>query len=259
MKTNTQKEILLMIKEGHGVQPKEIVRELAISPQAVHRHLRVLKSESRIKSEGRGPQTRYFPYGVPDLFGFALWAGSKQKPSLPPSEVYCESRDRFTTRLGKVADFLLKRLDEKDLALLISVAGEIGNNSFDHNPGQWKDIPGCWFEFRLNGNRLWGLIADRGQGILRSLNKAGLDLKDEQTALNMAFEKRISGRALEHRGNGLKYVRNIITAEGKRGLTCMSGKATRTYGSLGKECLDVLNKSLISSIGTSTVVVWELA
>ena len=38
-------------------------------------------------------------------------------------------------------------LSENIVPLIVAVAGEIGNNSFDHNLGKWPDSPGVFFGF----------------------------------------------------------------------------------------------------------------
>jgi hypothetical protein len=94
------------------------------------------------------------------------------------------------------------------LRLAISVAGEIGNNTFDHNLGQWRDVHVFWFECQVTGGRLWMVLADRGQGIFQSLAGVHPGITDEEEALKAAFEKVISGRGPEQRGNGIKFVRS---------------------------------------------------
>jgi len=115
-------------------------------------------------------------------------------------------------------------LKADELPLTISVVGEIGNNCFDHNLGHWKDVPGCWFETQITGGLLWVCIADRGQGVLKSLARTDPALRDDQAALIAAFERNISGRAPEHRGNGLKFVKNVILQRGQP-RHCMSVRA----------------------------------
>jgi sensor histidine kinase regulating citrate/malate metabolism len=150
-------------------------------------------------------------------------------------------------------------LPEHDLPLVISIVGEVGNNSFDHNLGQWRDDPGCWLEWQVTGEWLWICIADRGQGVFRSLSQVDPTLQDDQTALLAAFEKNISGRAPEKRGNGLKFVRNIITGSGKRGLACRSGAASVVYGELGEPCRKGLSRFSSQSSGTATLIAWGLS
>src|SRR3989344_7363602 len=53
---------------------------------------------------------------------------------------YCQTSAVFQARLVKMENFLLKgKYKNKLFSLLTSIAGEIGNNSFDHNLGQWPD------------------------------------------------------------------------------------------------------------------------
>ncbi len=54
------------------------------------------------------------------------------------------------------------------------------------------------------------MLANRGLGILTTLQKVRPALKGHKDALKVAFTETISGRAPESRGNGLKFVRNIV-------------------------------------------------
>lgn len=54
------------------------------------------------------------------------------------------------------------------------------------------------------------MLADRGLGILATLKKTLPNLSDHSEALKVAFTKTVSGRAPENRGNGLKFVKNVI-------------------------------------------------
>jgi hypothetical protein len=55
------------------------------------------------------------------------------------------------------------------------------------------------------------ILADRGQGILKTLKRVKPSLKTHIKALSVAFTESISGRPSEARGNGLKFVRTVIT------------------------------------------------
>lgn len=113
----------------------------------------------------------------------------------------CISRDLFQARL----DTLFQRLNDP---LLIAVCGEIGNNSFDHNLGNWLDLSGVIFLHWEKEGII--LIADRGQGVKNSLLKIVPDLKNDKEALKTAFTRVVSGRSPEHRGNGLKFVASAV-------------------------------------------------
>jgi hypothetical protein len=126
---------------------------------------------------------------------------------------------------------------EADSALLTAVAGEIGHNCFDHNLGQWRDEPGCWFDWGsiscANGTALWILVADRGQGIRASLERVDPSLGTDQQALDAAFSRILSGRSPEKRGNGLKFVKQIVNGNSRRGLLFLSGRGRMVLGTLG--------------------------
>ncbi|HLD63355.1 MAG TPA: hypothetical protein VI913_00490, partial [Candidatus Peribacteraceae bacterium] len=97
----------------------------------------------------------------------------------------------------------------KDIGpIVVSVAGEIGNNSYDHNTGNWPDLMGSFFAYDL-GKRIV-VLADRGRGVLSTLRNTKPGLKDDYEALTTAFTEVLTGRAPEHRGNGLKFVRKAV-------------------------------------------------
>ncbi|TRZ77882.1 MerR family transcriptional regulator [bacterium] len=144
-----------------------------------------------------------------DLFKLArIWVlGDKNIE--PSSDFYCANSAIFQARLSKLEKELSIIKDLKDIFPLISaITGEIGGNSFDHNLGNWSDIPGIFFSYDLDKRKI--VLADRGQGILATLKRTKIGLVTHQDALKTAFTEVISGRAPESRGNGLKFVRNVI-------------------------------------------------
>ena len=127
-----------------------------------------------------------------------------------PSEFYCSDSATFQARLFKMQDLLIvSRRAEKIVPLIVSVAGEIGNNSYDHNLGNWSDLPGVFFAYDIRKGII--VLADRGQGILKTLSRVRPSLVSHKEALRVAFTETISGRAPEDRGNGLKFVRKTIS------------------------------------------------
>lgn len=136
------------------------------------------------------------------------WALSKN-PFEPEKEFYCPNSSVFQGRLTKFETTLQKMKGlEIDFSLITSITGEIGNNSFDHNLGNWPDINGIFFAYDIN--RRMVVLADRGCGILETLKRVRESLTDDRAALEVAFTEVITGRAPEDRGNGLKYVRKVI-------------------------------------------------
>ena len=154
------------------------------------------------------------------------WISARIEDINNQSDYYCQTRDVFQVRLEKIAQELLKNgsIEENDVYIISAIAGEIGNNSFDHNLGNWPDIAGVFFGYFLENGELKVVLADRGQGILATLKKVKPELKNDAEALKTAFTEKISGRAPENRGNGLKFVKENVE-ERKMHLTFISGNA----------------------------------
>lgn len=137
-----------------------------------------------------------------------IWAASDQPPNIP-KEYYCEHADRFSARLNRfaadlrAADVLLDDI----IPLVVAIVGEIGDNSFAHNLGSWPDLTGVYFAY--DAPKRFVVLADRGQGVLKTLRRVKPSLDNDRDALVVAFTEFLSGRAPERRGNGLKFVREI--------------------------------------------------
>ena len=145
-----------------------------------------------------------------DLFSLAKFWVSDSAPKEPQKLFYCQTSSIFQARLQRMETELMKRPDLLPIfSLISSSAGEIGNNSFDHNLGSWSDIAGVFLAYDLNKRVV--VLADRGQGILHTLKRIRKDLETHEQALKVAFTEVVTGRAPEHRGNGLKYVRRVVT------------------------------------------------
>lgn len=148
---------------------------------------------------------------INDLGSIAKSWVTASTPDIPQNEYYCQSSDVFEARLIRLQNELEKITGlEPLLSLIVSITGEIGNNSFDHNLGVWPDIPGIYFGYDLNKRIV--VLADRGQGILVTLKRVRPGLENDEEALKTAFNEIISGRAPEARGNGLKFVREVVQA-----------------------------------------------
>lgn len=239
------------------MRPVDLARLLKVSPQALHRHLKTLVTTGILVAQGNPPITRYALAGIPDFRGAFSWMAARALKK-SPTDTVCETRDILAARLSPFKALIKKGLRPDDLSLIISAVGEVGNNSFDHNLGQWRDVPGCWMEIQTTGNRLWICIADRGQGIYNSLSKVHSKIKTDQAAIETAFEKFISGRAPEKRGNGLKFVKSTIVGGESRGLACVSGRGHISFGDWGERCDQILKKALPQAKGTATLIAWRL-
>lgn len=177
------------------------------------------------------------------------WVRSSE-PSEPESEFYCSTSDRFKTRHERMTHEFEKRTDWQTFASLIaSAAGEIGNNSFDHNLGNWPDLPGVFFAYDL-GKRLV-VLADRGVGVLATLQKVRPELITDGEALRVAFTEFVTGRAPEHRGNGLKFVRSALR-QANADLLFQSGNAVLNLRR-GKDAITI--KTIETSIRGTLILI----
>lgn len=206
---------------------KELSELLGVSRIAVFNRIK----KGDIKAQKMGRNFVIFKKDIGDLDAFLSnlfkvakdWAVSHKEF---PDQFYCQNSGIFQTRVVKMSDLMLENQGAKDLfSLLTSIAGEIGNNSYDHNLGQWPDTPGIFFGYNLNKKQI--VLADRGLGILKTLQRIRPELKDHEKALKVAFTEIISGRKPEARGNGLKYVRNVI-AKNPINLIFQTGNAKLT-------------------------------
>lgn len=147
-----------------------------------------------------------------DLFKVAKEWVTNNVSYEPDNKFYCPDSATFQARLNKLEGLLSKISGfESEFSLVTSIVGEIGNNSFDHNVGSWSDIRGILFAYNLNKRQI--VLADRGQGIFTTLKRVRPELTTDKDALALAFTEKVSGRAPESRGNGLKYVKRVITQE----------------------------------------------
>ncbi len=151
----------------------------------------------------------YMKNHIKDLFKIARNWVISDSGNEPLPDFYCQNSFVFQSRLSRLESDLgkIKGL-EKTFTLISVIPGEIGNNSFDHNLGNWPDIPGIFFAYDLKKRNV--ILADRGQGILATLKKVRPELANHKDALRVAFTEIISGRAPESRGNGLKFVKNVV-------------------------------------------------
>lgn len=134
---------------------------------------------------------------------------------------HCRTRDVFQARLETLQDKLTDALGIEMASLITAITGEIGNNSFDHNLGNWPDELGVFFSNTQNQEIV---LADRGRGILLTLGQVDKNLKTHSEALYAAFTRQISGRPTEGRGNGLKFVKRVVTTR-PLGLSFQTGNA----------------------------------
>lgn len=133
---------------------------------------------------------------------------------LHPDE-HCSTRDVFQGRLEKMNTVLRDKNEFHEIAsLIVVIVGEIGNNAFDHNLGNWRDAAGIYYIHDIA--QRFVIIADRGLGIRTTLKRVRPDIQNDCQALTMAFKEIVTSRAPEKRGNGLKLVEKMVLALGMK-------------------------------------------
>jgi hypothetical protein len=212
------------MKKDDLIPIKEAARILGVSVMTLRRW----DKAGRFSSIRKNPRSHRFYRKLDielfssDLFKMAHdWVVSQKQF---PQDFYCQNSSVFSSRLTKMQDLMVRdEAIKNNFSLIVSIAGEIGENSYAHNLGQWPDEPGIFFGYDLNKRQI--VLADRGLGILETLKRVRPNLSDHKQALEVAFTEIISGRAPEARGNGLKYVRKVI-AENKISLFFQTGNAS---------------------------------
>lgn len=138
------------------------------------------------------------------------WKWASKASVEPAKEFYCSTSDVFKARLTRLESDLQKVANlGVHYSLLVLMVGEIGENSYAHNLGNWPDVQGIFFAYDLNKKVI--VLADRGRGILETLKSVRPELGSHKEALKVAFTEIISGRFPERRGNGLKSVRANVS------------------------------------------------
>ena len=178
--------------------------------------LRRWDSSGKLKSirENQSEHRRYSPVALEEflttrcVFLAKKWV-KKNIGDKPNDIFYCSDSSIFQGRLYKLRTALSKKQDiEPIFSLLILIVGEIGDNSFGHNLGNWPDVNGIFFGYDIQNKVV--VLADRGQGLFKTLKRVKPELSSDQDALEVAFTEIISGRSPESRGNGLKTVKAVI-------------------------------------------------
>ena len=218
MKTDTQQKMYYYISKNQGIRAKNIITYLSLNPTGIFKHLKIMQDQQKIYKIGKPPKVRYYTYVPPmenkyqPMTDAINWAVSGDTRLAPP-DILCQTRDVFQARLNRLLSDLAKELKNDNLVyLIVAIAGEIGNNSFDHNMGHWQDTPGV--VLRVDVKTRCIILADRGQGVFATIKKVRPSVENDAAALKIAFTEILSGRAPEKRGNGLKFVKKIIEEKG---------------------------------------------
>lgn len=218
MYSQKREKIFDFIRESGGTRAKDIMNHLGGNAAGIFRHLKRLQGDGRVYKIGKPPQVRYYA-AIPAegnasaLFRRAAnWAVSGDARWIKEGE-YCQTRDVLRARTARLMQDLKKIVkDNNRVYLLLGAVEEIGNNSYDHNIGQWRDIPGVFLGVDAVNREI--VVVDRGQGVFATIRRVEPEVENSAQALRVAFTKIISGRAPEKRGNGLKFVKKVMEEYG---------------------------------------------
>lgn len=206
--------------QGQDFYLRQLERNTHISAGNLRRELTQLRKIGLFKTYKQGKNIYYqidktSPYYKlidnisvnHDLIAVSFTWVKNKLPVPIPDDYFCATRDVFQARLETQLNHWESDIGS-DAYLLTAIVGEIANNSFDHNLGNWPDVPGIIFACETKKKLI--VLADRGQGILKTIRFVKPEVANDKEALNVAFTQIISGRKDEHRGNGLKFVKNTL-------------------------------------------------
>lgn len=123
--------------------------------------------------------------------------------------MHCFYRDEFNARLGRfITMFKNFGLNEEDAQRATALVGELGNNVFDHNLGNWPTkATGCIIAAQRypSTKSIEIAVGDPGVGFYGSLKAAFPGVKNDIEAIKLGLAGN-TGRIGEIRGNGLKLI-----------------------------------------------------
>jgi len=187
--------------------------------------------------------------GILDMLEFKKAAESLREIKIIEREnsnvqeiVYCRFKDIFNARLDNfVRLFTNFGLDKNQTGLVVALVGELGNNTFDHNLGNWPtDISGCFITAQNypRQGRLEFVIGDPGIGFLGSLKNKFPELKDDVSAIKCGLAGN-TGWIGVNRGNGLRFVQEWTLGKFSGNVIIHSGAGLVKVGGNGMECKKV--------------------
>lgn len=155
----------------------------------------------------------------------------------------CRYADEFSARLGQFEQMFRNfGLNDEDARRALVIFGELGNNVFDHNLGNWPTNFSGSIVVAQNypaKKRIECVIADVGVGFFGSLRAAFPDLHSDLEAIQKGLEG-YTGRIGETRGNGLKTIQNWTINNFHGILNIHSGKGLVQVDESGIQAKEVM-------------------
>lgn len=140
--------------------------------------------------------------------------------------MHCLYRDNFNAQLGHFLLLLQSfGLNQDDAARVTALIGELGNNVFDHNLGNWPtDVVGCLVAMQNypDLHKVEIVIGDPGAGFYGSLKTAFPEISNDIEAIKKGLSGS-TGRVGEERGNGLRLIQEWTIGNFSGKVTIHSG------------------------------------
>ena len=108
-------------------------------------------------------------------------------PLISSPEMYCQTHDVFQARLEQFQSKLSRITSLSTVSLITAIAGEIGNNSFDHNLGNWPDTVGIFSHILFEIKEV--VLADRGQEFFQRLDRLGRNYQKQMRHFGWLLQK----------------------------------------------------------------------
>lgn len=191
-------ELCLQLVRNSGEAGGALV--LPSNPETLH-YLKRMHLDSVLRELGYGEQAE-------QLSSYS----DHERDTLNLHEIlHCATSDEFSARLGRFDRmFHGFGFDDDSVKRATVLLGELGNNAFDHNLGNWPtDVSGVFIAAQ-NYPKLRQVevaVGDPGVGFRASLRNAFPDLPNDVEAIKKGLAG-FTGRIGEKRGNGLRVIQH---------------------------------------------------
>jgi anti-sigma regulatory factor (Ser/Thr protein kinase) len=181
-------QIVMDVRHHPADISQHIAKIFSITPQAVHRHIKRLEKEGRLKSDGTGKGKRYL---LGDVRAY--------KSLFSLADKFTEDgvwRDHYS--------FIVEGLPENIVDICQYGFTEMVNNVIDHSGGKHVSISAT-----RDKEKIIIMVADDGEGIFRKIRRL-CDLSDERQALFELSKGKLTTDPDNHTGEGIFFTSRVF-------------------------------------------------
>jgi len=183
-------------------------------------------------------------------------AGNEQHNFINQIKPYIFKQDFYGDYENIFEEFSKIGISEENTAILVSSIGEIIDNSFSHNLGQWNNSFGplvLYLSQQIPDRKEINIsICDFGIGFLATLKKNYPQLENEEEAIKFALMPQTTGRINKMGGNGLVYLQKNVFNGFKGNITIRSNNTLVSIKS--KETVELISNSIPFDFGTNVFI-----